>query len=162
MLAKAKSNLLAGIRPTITSANPKFFGSKKLDSSCFNSGGITDSDLTLQTWAYNLEFPTEINTVSIFFKEKPERLKKTEVRVGHSSDVSKNPLCAVSGTEPFGDPGRDWQICGLSGNFVSVTFCGYDEKPEIRAYSLNTIRLSKILSTLAKLDEDRSDISWVS
>ena len=113
MLAQATSDLLAGIRPTITSANPKLFGSKKPDPSCFNSGGITDSDLTLQTWAYNLEFLAEINTVSIFFKEKPARPKKTEVRVGYSSDVSKNPLCAVSGTEPAVDPERVWQICGL-------------------------------------------------
>jgi hypothetical protein len=113
MLAQATSDLLAGIRPTITSANPKVHGSKKPDPSCFNSSGITDSDLTLQTWAFKLEFPADINTVSIFFKDKPERPKKTEVRVGYSSDVSKNPLCTVSGTEPAGDPGRDWQICWL-------------------------------------------------
>ena len=113
MLAQATSDLLVGIRPTITSANPKFHGSKKPDSSCFNSSGITDSDLTLQTWVFEMEFPADINTVSIFFKDKPERPKKTEVRVGSSSDVSKNPLCVVSGTEPAGDAWRDWQICGL-------------------------------------------------
>ena len=113
MLAQSTSDLLAGIRPTITSANHEFHGSKKPDPNCSNSGGITDSDLLLQTWAYDLEFPSDINTVSIFFKDKPQRQKKTEVRVGFSSDVSKNPLCAVSGTEPAGDPGIGWQICGL-------------------------------------------------
>jgi hypothetical protein len=72
VLAQATSDLLAGIRPTITSANPKVHGSKKPEPSCSNSGGITDSDLTLQTWAFELEFPADINTVSIFFKDKPD------------------------------------------------------------------------------------------
>ena len=113
MLAHATINLLAGIRPTIKSDNPKFLDSNKPDPGCFDSGGISDSYSPLQTWVFDLESPADINTVSIFFKSKSERPKKTEVRVGYSSDVSKNPLCTVSGTEPAGEPGRDWQICGL-------------------------------------------------
>ncbi len=82
MLAQAASSLLAGIRPTITVANPKFHGSKKTDSGFFNSGGVTDSDSPFLTWAFELKFTEEINKVSIFFKDRPERQKKTEVRVG--------------------------------------------------------------------------------
>ncbi len=67
MLAQATSNLLAGIRPTITSANPKFLGSKKPDPSCYDSGGITDSDSPLHTWAYDLKSQADIKTVGIFF-----------------------------------------------------------------------------------------------
>ena len=113
MTVQAASNLLAGIKPYTSSANPKFLGSNKPDPSCFNSGGTTDSDLTLQTWEYELEFPADINSVSIFFKDKLERPKRTEVRVGSSSDVTKNPLCAFAGKELAGDPGRAWLICGL-------------------------------------------------
>ena len=114
------------------------------------------------TWAYDLELPADINTVSIFFKDKPERPNKTEVRVGYSSDHSKNPPCAVLGTQPASDPGRAWLICGLKGNFVSVTFCGDGDELEISAYSLSGISLRKIFSTSAKLEEDRSSFTWVS
>ena len=125
MLAQATSNLLAGIRPTITSTKPKFLCSNNPDPGCFDSCEITDSFSPLQTWAFELESPADINTVSIFFfKDKSERPNKTEVRVGYSSDISKNPPCAVLGTQPASDPGRAWLICGLKGNFVSVNFCG--------------------------------------
>jgi hypothetical protein len=144
MLAHATSNLLAGIRPHITSDNPKFLGSNKPDPSCFDSGGISDSYSPLQTWEFVLESPADINTVSIFFKNKPERPKKAEVRVGYNSNIFKNPPCAFSGSQPAIDHGLDWLICGLKGNFVSVTFCGDVDELEISAYSLYGISLRKI------------------
>jgi hypothetical protein len=70
---RATSDLLSGIQPTITSANPKFLGLNEPDPGCIDSGGVTDSDFNLKTWAFNLESPADINTVSIFFKDKPER-----------------------------------------------------------------------------------------
>jgi hypothetical protein len=162
MLAHATINLLAGIRPTIKSDNPKFLGSNKPDPGCFDSGGISDSYSPLQTWVFDLESPADINTVSIFFKDKSKRPKKTEVRVGYNSDISKNPPCAVSGKQSVIDHGKAWLICGLKGNFVSVTFCGDGDELEISAYSLYWINLRKIFQTSAKFEEDRSSITWVS
>ena len=76
MLVQAKSNLLADIRPTITSANPKFLGLNGPDPSCIDISGTIDSDFPLMTWTFNLKSAADINTVSIFFKDKPERLQK--------------------------------------------------------------------------------------
>jgi hypothetical protein len=73
VLVQATYNLLAGIKPTISSANPKFLGSNEPDSACFDSDRTVDSDFSLQTWAFFLESPADINTVGIFFKDKPER-----------------------------------------------------------------------------------------
>ncbi len=39
---QATYNLLAGIKPNISGANPKFFGLNKPDSACFDSGGTGD------------------------------------------------------------------------------------------------------------------------
>jgi hypothetical protein len=70
---QATYNLLAGIQPTISSANPKFLGSNKPDSACLDSGGTGDSYSPFQTWVFDLEFLADIKTVGIFFKDKPER-----------------------------------------------------------------------------------------
>ena len=162
IMVKATSNLLAGIWPSITSANPKFLGSENLDPSCFDSRGISHLDSPIRTWAFNLESSSDINTVIILLKDKSERPKKIELRVGSSSDVSKNPLCAVSDSQPASDPGRVWLSCGLKGNFVTVTFCGDDDKLEVRAYSLHGISLRKIVSTSVQLDKSHGSITWVS
>ena len=146
-LVQTTSNLLSRIQPIITGANSDFLGSHKADPICSDSSGITYSDSPLQTWAYDLKSQAEINTVGIFFKDKPERPNKIEVRVGSSSDISKNPLCTVLGTQPASDSGRAWFSCGLRGNFVSASFCGDDEELEISAYSLHGINLRKIVST---------------
>ena len=69
---QATYNLLAGIQPTISSTNPKFLGSNKPESACFDSGGTEDSDYPLQTWAFDLDSLAVIKTVGIFFKDKPE------------------------------------------------------------------------------------------
>jgi hypothetical protein len=70
---QATYNLLAGIQPTISSVNPKFLGLNEPDSACFDSDWTGDLDSPLQTWAFFLESPADINTVGIFFKDKPER-----------------------------------------------------------------------------------------
>ena len=70
---QATYNLLAGIQPTTSSANPKFLGSNEPDPVCFDSVGTGDSDSPLQTWAFYLESLADIKTVVIFFKDKPER-----------------------------------------------------------------------------------------
>ncbi len=42
VIVQATYNLLAGIQPTISSANPKFLGSNEPVPPCFNSGGKGD------------------------------------------------------------------------------------------------------------------------
>ncbi len=156
---QATYNLLAGIQPTISRVNPKFLGSNEPDPACLDSGRTGDSDLPIQTWAFFLESTADINTVGIFYKDKPERPPLFEVRVGINSDFSKNPRCAVSDAS---DPGRAWLSCGLKGDVVSVTFCGEHEELEISAYSLLGINLRKVFTATAQLGEDLGSISWVS
>ena len=126
MLVQATSNLLAGIQPTITTANQKFFGSNRPDSGCIHSDEHTDSDLAFQTWEFNLESAADINTVSILFEDMPKLPQRFEVRVGFSSDIYSNPICAVSETPHALEPTKTWLRCGLRGNFMSVTLCGQD------------------------------------
>jgi hypothetical protein len=141
ILVQATFNLLDGIRPFRKSASPKFLDSNSPDPGCFHSGGTEDSYSPLQTWAFDLKSSENINTVSIFFKDKRKRPQKIDVRVGPSSDFSKNPLCAVSDRLPDIDPERAWLRCGLKGNFVSFSFCGDAEELEISAYSQHRINL---------------------
>jgi hypothetical protein len=100
--------------------------------------------------------------VSIFFKDKPKRPQQIDVRVGPSSDFSKNPLCAVSDRLPDIDPDRAWLRCGFKGNFVSVSFCVDAEELEISAYSQHRSNLRKVFTTTAQLREDHGSITWVS
>jgi hypothetical protein len=154
--------LLAGIRPTITGAPPKFLGSIEPDPGFNDSGGTGDPDFTFMTWTFSLESPADVNTVSIFFKDEPKGPQNFELRVGASSDISKNLPCAVTDTQIASGFRRVWLSCGFKGNFVSLTFCGDDDELEIRAYSLHGINFRKLVPTSAQLEGDRSNIRWVS
>jgi hypothetical protein len=159
---QATSNLLAGIWPTITGLPPKVLGSIEPDPGFNDSGGTGDPDFTLITWTFSLESQADVKTVSIFFKDEPEGPQNFELRVGASSDISKNPPCAVTDTQIASGFRRVWLSCGFRGNFVSLTFCGDDYEPEIRAYSLHGIKFRKLVPTSAQLEGDRSSTRWIS